>query len=197
MQILTEDSPTGPRIAVPNTWVFLGLAQILPVSFALNLFYLAQIRLPQKPHYPVATIPQPVIFGTATVFCACLIAAPKFAASEYLLPIILLARLALLVPAFATKTEWLAVDHPDPEQSGFGLYTAQIVMETAILVVTAIQGNTIVQREFDWVDLFRALFLNPAVTTLGLDLIFSMLSYGTWIAIQRHSFPEDEEPKEE
>jgi hypothetical protein len=174
--------------------VFLGLLQILPVSFALNLFYLAQIRLPQKPHYPVVTISQSIIFGTAAVFCACLIAAPQIANTNYLLPTIMLARITLLVPALATKSEWLAVDHPDPEGSGFGLYTAQIVMETAILVVTAIQGNTIVQREFDWVDIFKALFLNPAVTTLAFDFIFSMLSYGTWLAIQRHSFPEDEEP---
>jgi hypothetical protein len=164
------------------------------VSFALNLFYLAQIRLPEKPHYPVVTIPQSIIFGTASIFCACLIAAPQIANTKYLLPIIMLARITILIPSFATKSEWLAVDHPNPEGSGYGLYTAQIVMETAILVVTAIQGNTIVQQEFDWIDIFRALFLNPAVTTLAFDFIFSMFTYGTWLAIQRHSFPEDTEP---
>jgi len=38
----------APRLGVPNLWVFLGLAEILPTSFALNLFYLAQSRLPPQ-----------------------------------------------------------------------------------------------------------------------------------------------------
>jgi len=95
------------------------------------------------------------------------------------------------MPAIAVKTEILPKDHPNPEANGFSLYTTQVVMETFILIVTGIQCNQIIQREFAWSEVTDALFTNPAVTTLGCDLIMCMFSYGVYLGIQRHSFPDD------
>lgn len=175
----------------------MALAQVMPTSFVLNLFYIAQLRAVRRPHYPTVTMSQRTIFATAGIYCGILFATPYIAAKPFFLPLTLLARLMLIIPFYSTKSEFLADGHPNPEGDRFGLYTAQVVMESAVLVLTAKQGNAIVQREFEWSELVGSLFINPAVTAYGLDLILSLFTYGTWLGIQRISFPDDEEPKDE
>ncbi len=48
------------------------------------------------------------------------------------------------------------------------------------MICTTIQLHVLGQRKANYTDLFNGLFSHPAVTTLGCDLVLTVVGYGFW-----------------
>ena len=90
----TDITITGQRRQVPRLWAFFCLSQILPISFAQNLFYLALLRLPQTEHRVVA--PWLSAFSMVLVYNLSILIAPH--GGTLLLSGIFMARITLFSP---------------------------------------------------------------------------------------------------
>ncbi|KAK5693715.1 hypothetical protein LTR97_010285 [Elasticomyces elasticus] len=161
----------GRRRSIPRLWAFFALSQILPISFAQNLFYIAIIRQPAKA--------QPVIVrslpnaGVLLVYFLLLSVAPRAGQTSTLMPLIIVARLLLVMPLFlvqsgtATNNTGLVPRLQRPVAIATGL----LIVRQAIL---AFEENSLT-------DMVAAVISHPAVSALGSDLIISIMSFGAWM----------------
>ncbi|CAK4012720.1 Hypothetical predicted protein [Lecanosticta acicola] len=165
----------GLRKRIPRLWAFFALSQILPISFAQNLFYLALLRSGPPSH--AIGIPRTATTGLIAAYCICLVAAPYSRGSPYLIPIILFARLLLLLPLHLPFVD-------DEARSAGDTFTptrAQRIVASLSAVLVARQVYLIRQSGASLHDVFaRALFGHPAVTTLGFDFFLSVVSSAVW-----------------
>jgi hypothetical protein len=126
----------GVHRSVPRLWAYFALSQILPISFAQNLFYVALLKLSPADSNIEVTLPRKITAGVVLGYGASLVLAAfpliwdvldnvypitvrKIEAvpwgcgpprkvevdSRYLLPIILIARMLLLLPLFLPKLQ--------------------------------------------------------------------------------------------
>ncbi|KAK3633933.1 hypothetical protein LTR56_015543 [Elasticomyces elasticus] len=161
----------GRRRSIPRLWAFFALSQILPISFAQNLFYIAILRQPAKVQ-PVTVRSLPNA-GFLLVYSLLLSVAPRAAKSSLLMPLIIMARLLLVMPLFlvqsgaATNDNGLVSRLQRPVAIAAGL----LIVRQAILAL----------EENSFTDIVAALNSHPAVSALGSDLIISVMSFGAWI----------------
>lgn len=170
-------SLVGTRRRVPRLWAFFGLAQILPVSFTVNLFYVALLLLPtdegeegarqaseEAPPFRLTEASWHVVLG----YSACILAAPLTAETPWLLPLILTARSLLFVPLSLAR-------------NGISGWGSSRWFQLLLITVVGIRyshfpGTTL---EFT-IDVASALFVHPAVSSLGCDWILYLISAGFW-----------------
>ncbi|KAK6433025.1 hypothetical protein LTR95_010797 [Oleoguttula sp. CCFEE 5521] len=167
----------GRRHNVPNLWEYFALGQILPISFALGLFYCAmtlatadgkkQVRV--KRFWAVATI---------ALYCSCLANAQLVGGSVWLMPLILAARALLLVPFYlATEIEEEKVKHDEEQLLSSGVQRIVLLTST---VMTLIKSMQIIQEGWTLQGLGRELLSHPAVSSLGVDFLLSIISFTWW-----------------
>lgn len=163
----------GQRRQIPRLWAFFALSQILPISFAQNLFYIALVRQhPQAVHVDV----HPAAIATLLlVLCNVLVVAPQTAGTSSLMPLIVVARLLLLAP-------------PTIVQKGSG--TAKAALNRTLQLPIAVIALLLVGRQVYTAygthsirDIGSALVSHPAVSALGFDFILSMVSFSVWTLI--------------
>jgi len=94
----------------------------------------------------------------------------------------MVARLFLLSPLFIVEV----FNSPGPNIPGRpsgqrvdGRQALRIVTAAA-MICTTIQLHVLGQRKANYTDLFNGLFSHPAVTTLGCDLVLTVVGYGFW-----------------
>lgn len=169
----------GRHRGVPQLWSFFCLSQILPISFAQNLFYVALLLSPEvdgQLHFNKSW----AVMGAAA-YCLCLACAQMYAGTEMLVLIILAARALLMAPLFlkagrfaqATPSEKVPVDR------AIGDEIQRIVLKSSI-IMTGMKGYQAMQEGFSPQAIGSALFSHPAVTSLGCDFVLSALSFTAW-----------------
>ena len=179
-QLLTDYCTLGWRQGVPRLWAFFCLSQVLPVSFTQNLFYLALLRMPQTKRRVAA--PRWPIISLLLAYYVC-ISVPSPSAL-WVLPHIFTARLLLCAPLFLcgrTSSRSSVVDGGGMQHilSSFAAQAVGLIAARSGLIFSLWNLN------FGAVDLLvqvarQALFEHPAVSSLGCDLIISVLSFGAW-----------------
>jgi len=167
-------SLTGQEYGVPRLWAFFGLSQILPISFAQNLFYLALLCQPQqsKPKPDSPSLPLTVAFTLPLVisYGACLGVAESSAGTDTLILIILATRVLLMAPMLL----------PSLGKLGFGRLGREA--QLAVVALSAVMiGNRILGDAPE--DFMRALTSRPAVSALGFDFVLSVVSYLLWTSL--------------
>lgn len=177
----------GSECGIPRLWAFAALSQILPISFAQNLFYLATLR--PSGHGKEAYLPRTGYVCAAIAYMACMTLAPRAFSTTYLMPLILFTRLLLVLPFLFVRVR---DPNPSPRKTGVGHNTAQQIIGAIAAALTLIQiykndGFTIRSAA-------SSLLENPAVTALGLDLLLSNLSFLVWRATGQ-SFMENSKAK--
>lgn len=155
---------------MPRLYAFFALSQILPISFAQNLFYLALLRLPSRPRKAGAQSIITAVF-LATYYLGVSLA-PQFAGTSQLMPLIILARIALVVPGFLPT--------PTAGESGRNTHK-QVQGAFAIISMTLVLGQVYnTSKEYTTGEIGKALVSHPAVSSLGCDFIISVGSFAAW-----------------
>ena len=169
----------GRLRGIPQLWSFFCLSQILPISFAQNVFYVALLLAPEASgqlHFNKSR----AVLGAA-FYCLCLACAQLYAGTEKLVWIILAARAVLMVPLclkagrFATTmaAEKVPIDRATGEE------LQRIILKTS-LIMTGMKAYQAIQEDFTPQAVLKALSSHPAVTALGYDFILSAVSFAAW-----------------
>lgn len=169
----------GRHRGVPNLWSFFCLSQILPISFAQNLFYVALLLSPQVEGQLHFNKSRAVL--ASAVYCLCLACAQMYAGTEKLILIILVARAVLMAPLFlkAGRFATTPMSEKVPIDRATGDELQRIVLKSSI-IMTGMKGYQAMQEGFSPQSIVSALFTHPAVTSLGCDFILSAVSFAAW-----------------
>ena len=181
----TDITITGQRRQVPRLWAFFCLSQILPISFAQNLFYLALLRLPQAEHRVVA--PWLSTFSTMLVYNLSILIAQR--GGTWLLLGIFMARITLFSPLLLCSRlsdNTRLTDNPNLISRIEGGKMQEMLLKSCIYIYLPWWGHAFWRSEFTMQGVLGALFEHPAVSSLGCDLILCALSFGTWTLTSRN-----------
>nr|OQO20092.1 hypothetical protein B0A51_13925 [Rachicladosporium sp. CCFEE 5018] len=173
----------GRKRNVLRLWAYFAIGQILPISFALGLFHCA-VTLATADSKKDVKVKKIWAVATMALYCSCLANAQLVAGTVWLMPLILVARVLLLVPLYlavefeAPKTEF------DEEQwlSNGGVQRIVLLISS---VMTLIKSTQIVQEGWTLQGLGRALFSHPAVSSLGVDPLLSVIGFTWWSITDR------------
>jgi hypothetical protein len=169
----------GRQRGVPQLWSFFCLSQILPISFAQNLFYVALLLSPETEGQLHFNKSRAVM--SAGAYCLCLACAQMYAGTDKLVLIILAARAVLMVPLFlkAGRFATAVTSEKVPIDRATGDELQRIVLKSAI-IMTGMKGYQAMQEGFSPQVIASALFSHPAVASLGCDFVLSALSFAAW-----------------
>jgi len=206
----------GRQRQIPQLWTFFALSQILPISFAQNLFYLALCLTtpeeeeeelesepstktktktkseetktkPTTPSQRILHYPKTPSILTLATYSLTLALAQLYAHTPALIPLVLLARLALLFPLLLPAQFYTsAAQVPDPKIKTNPRATAdelqRVLLKTALLM-TGLKGYQALQEGFGVGEVVGAGFGirgHPAVRALGWDFLLCAGGFGAW-----------------
>jgi hypothetical protein len=189
----------GRQRQIPQLWTFFALSQILPISFAQNLFYIALLLTsPDETAEGAAaesnstnstTTTQRILHFSKThsilsaaAYCLCLALAQLYASTPALIPIILLARLSLLFPLLIPAQFYpslASVPAKIPQDRATGDEVQRVVLKTA-LIMTCMKVYQALQEGFSLEDVTVALWGHPAVLALGGDVFLCAVGFTAW-----------------
>ena len=183
--ILTQ---IATRYRIKHCWVYMLLGQIVAISFAQNLFYL-DILLSTPPHdrqkgdskdrFQVKRHGHPSSFVTTLPLLISLLstlAIPSVVQTRHFLAVLLVPHLLLFMPTL--------VSYPDSKTTvrwarwltGM-LATASLLLQLKV-TVSALENNSLK-------TILETLTEHPAVSSVGLDVIFCTVSSVTWLWIHK------------
>ena len=175
---------------MPHLAAYAIISQILPVSFAANLFLLALLMRPlPKPQANIWT-PMPALkYGPLIAYFVLLTAAQYTIDTEYFISVVIALRLLLFWPlALATML---------PRSCGHQLPAKDVREEnlTQLIVIGLVSINlvciqtmyTLASNGFSFIGMIKAVNNNPAVSALGYDYILGSVSAIVWLRSTRSS----------
>ena len=175
---------------MPHLATYAIISQILPVSFAANLFFLALLMRPlPKPEVNIWT-PVPVLkYGPLLAYFSLLTAAQFTIDTGYFMSIVIALRLLLFWPlALATML---------PKSFGHELPAKDIREQnlTQLIVIGLVSINlvcvqtmyTLASNGFNFIGMIRAVNSDPVVSALGYDYILGSVSAIVWLRSTRRS----------
>lgn len=168
----------GHRRNIPRLWTFAALSQILPISFAQNLCYIALLHRPDERDTTTAVPLQTLLPSLVTYAWLVSTAIPQAVQTGGTLPIILATRTTLLLPLVLSK-EVVSTYSPASRTSVTARYFQTCVLALAVAFgmyqtyIATVAGHSLA-------SVFLGLFDHPAVTSLGMDFIISVFSFGVW-----------------
>ncbi len=177
----------GRKRSIPHLWAYAFISQILPVSFAQNLFFLAMLLKPVSNPNQQTWTPTPIIQLLPLVaYYIFVLAAPFVAGTGAFIGVVILIRLLLVAPLAlpAIVTEGGGQSYATPRKAHWadagpfkfiGICSALLwVLQTFVALKTT---------GFDLSRIFSSLNDNPAVSALGYDYLLSLVSFGTWALV--------------
>jgi hypothetical protein len=189
----------GRQRQIPELWTFFALSQILPISFAQNLFYVALLLTSpetetetetEAKEEPTTTVSSQRILHfskthsilSAAAYCLTLALAQLYASTPALVPIVLLARLCLLFPLLIPAEYYpnlASVPAKIPQDRATGDEVQRVVLKTA-LIMTCMKAYQAIQEGFSVEQITVALWAHPAVLALGGDLFLCAVGFTAW-----------------
>ncbi|KAF2156813.1 hypothetical protein K461DRAFT_289188 [Myriangium duriaei CBS 260.36] len=174
----------GFHAGVQRLWVFVVLAEILPVSFAQNLFFLTLLYTPSHNQSQKTCSSGALMLSTAG-YAAMLLMAPM--AETNLVKVILCARVFLALPFFFTaeRTTKPTVTHnypPTRKKGDFPLLPINV--NGFIGMVTMVAAIS----RLGLINVIQGINEHPAVSALGYDFLISCLSWIAWTHLPHPEF---------
>ena len=197
----------GRRREIPGLWAFLLIGQILPVSFAQNLFFLAMLLIPIPSSDAVKPTPKPALQLSPLVpYFLSTFLAPFLVGTGFFVPVIFTVRLLLFCPllipfVLPRNVMTTRLKRKDFQRVHQGAYRF-IAISSAVLITTqtivAIRDNLPAGQKIgapkqnssminDYagvgtatVKVLGAINDNPAVSALAYDYILSVISFLMW-----------------
>ena len=185
---------------VPNLWLYFALDQILPISFTINLFFLAVLLTPSESSLrrtstswsAPSPMKQILLLG---VYLLALSIAPSIKDTPTLIPVVLLTRLLLLCPylAFRPRATPSSGSTNRSSEASRNLHDyGRIGQAYKPAVLTGVIGYLVLQLQHTAVGSSVALPLSKrviiainndsAVSALGYDHLIGILSLVVWYA---------------
>jgi len=170
------------------------LGQVVAISFASNLFFLAillsPVRQAQTPasaaSKPLTWTPPAVLFAAPLVITLVSVASiPYSFNSSYFLIILSVPHLLLFVPPLLHRVAPRSWGAHHTSSSAVDSYYAKIsysIIICALLLQVKETLDALGQARGGW-GIFDALYEHPAVTSVGWDVILCWVSWSTWTLI--------------
>lgn len=183
---------SGRRRNIPRLWAFFSLSQILPVSFTQNLFYLALLQHGGSAQpSPVPTQTLRLLRYLIAAYCGCLLILPMAASGPWLMPLVLLTRIILSLPLLLPKGGKADISSEVEKNKSEVAKSRKVRRDfqtQIVLSVTAcllIQGYAAFKSGSTLGTLTWTVFEHPAVSSLGCDMILSLISGLIWRRMQQ------------
>lgn len=177
-QMIIAMSVQGQMLAVPRLWMLFVLAEILPISFSQNLFYLICLpRVRASRGRRVRHSWFKSLLRVAYLFCYMTVVNGASRSGEKLIPVILMARSLLILSLFLplpANVSSAQSQHAStkPAVKEFDLFTIAMPLGLAVFF-------------YYWLHKLytnaSGLHCHPAVSTLGYDFIISSVSSVAWL----------------
>lgn len=172
----------GSRRQVPHLWAYLCIGQILPISFAQSLFFVAMILFPvpdasrmmKVPGLPVQCLP--LLAYYLFVFSAPFVLnEPAFVSVVFVIRLLLLCPFVFRIPlfeVFSPKSIAASSIH-----SG---YLASYNLGFLCSLILCIQQTYVAMNENSFTTILTAINRDPAVSALGFDFVLYVVLCATW-----------------
>ena len=172
----------GAARKLPNIWAFALISQILPVSFAMNLSFVALILhvpssgskkgVPSTYHFVFLI----AVFGTylwLASFVQTLVDAGSF------LTVVIIIRLLIFLPFIASSSGFTRHDSAQRRRS-FNTYLS-ISLFVASLLVSLQATKGLRENDWDKFSVFSAVNDDPSTSALGIHYLLGVFSVFTWV----------------
>ncbi|KAK5541679.1 hypothetical protein LTR23_005768 [Exophiala sp. CCFEE 6169] len=176
--------------AVPHLFTYFLLDQILPVSFAQNLFLLRMIfREEEEQPIPTAATLYPAAVSlqcaVALTYLGVVAAAPYSVATRYFFPVLFATRILLFAPYQALGP----VQHKSPSEQVHPRRMGSLMKEYGRFFAPALVGGVLMQlaqtaRTSSFASTLAALNCNPAVSALGYDVLIGLASVACFVSVE-------------
>ena len=177
----------GPRRKIPHLWTYAFISQILPVSFAANLFFLAMLLSPvANPNETIRTTNTPLQLVILAVYHAFVALLPRVARTQAFIGIVITMRLLLFCPVFlpailprgfgsrVVKVRDMYRVHEGVTMFVAGAWIVLTIVETSVAYMDGGVGFLGVPAAID--DSY-------AVKALAYDFVVGVGSTATWIGM--------------
>lgn len=178
----------GLRRQVPHLWAYLAIGQILPISFAQSLFFIAMILMPvpepgrkmQVPSVLVQCLP-------LAAYYVSVLSAPFSVGKPGFIPIIVIIRVLLVCP-FIFRLPTLRPLSPNmiSAQSLHTGYSASYKLALFCSSVLFVQQTALGVKEHGISQVLAAINSNPAVSALGYDFVLHAVITCAWLMYNSH-----------
>lgn len=191
----------GHYYGIPHLWAFMLLGQVVAISFATNLFFLAVLVHSTRPsdcpssqkqddgrHSPLVwTPPAASLFCLLAVTFIAVAAIPYAVTSSHFMTILVVPHFVLFFPLILRRVV------PSAWARELKLKEAQIwygkVYLGVVICATLLQAKATVHAMLDtntgsggasYRGIIMALYEHPAVSSVGWDVIFCWISWSVW-----------------
>ena len=191
-------SVEGPHRQIPNLWAYVMVSQVLPISFAQNLFFLATLlRGPPKRDLKVFSPGAVELTGPLLGFAMLVLVSPRKAGERGFMLVIGGIRALLAWPMLA---QWALPDiagkYLTIDEARVKKQKMLVVLAVCMVAMTASQTLSVFTTGGGLGDIVKAVNSHPAVSALGYDYLLSMLSAVAWHLLVDADTPEVPEEKE-
>ena len=174
----------GRKRNIPQLWAYEFISQILPVSFAQNLFFLAMLLKPVANPNEKFWTPTPIVQLLPLVaYYVFVLAAPFTAGTGVFITVIAFIRLLLFCPLILPTIvgEGGGQSYLTPRKASWA--DAGPFKFIGICSLLLWNFQTVVALRDSGLNVGKVLTAindSPAVSALGYDYIFSLISFGIW-----------------
>lgn len=174
----------GRKRNIPHLWAYAFISQILPVSFAQNLFFLAVLLKPlPNPNEKIWT-PTPVLQLLPLLgYYLFVLAAPYVAGTGAFVGVVVVIRLLLFCPLILPTlvAEGGGQSYLTPRKSHWADATPVKFIAICTGLLWTLQIFMVLRENGPYPDKFyNAIHDSPAVSALSYDYILSIVSFGAW-----------------
>ncbi|EDR06360.1 uncharacterized protein LACBIDRAFT_294714 [Laccaria bicolor S238N-H82] len=165
----------GPQHHVKHLWAYMLLGQLVAISVASNLFYIALLLSEPSP-LPKNSRANPRLWLSVLISLLSVATSP-FTNERTFLPNLLVMHALLFLPLLWTPKS----------PSRFSLHTSMLyliifVISAAIRARTVIAA-TVVSNDSPFTNAWNILHSHPAQSSIGWDVVWSTLSFITWTGL--------------
>ena len=174
----------GRRRKIPHLWAYAGISQILPVSFAQNLFFLAMLVSPAAEKDEMVWVPHPMLLLVSlAIYYVFVGLAPYMVGTNAFIGVVITIRLLLLCPLYLpiivpgdSAKEYL--EARDTQRIFRRIIGHVGTGSTVLFVVQTVM--TFREVGFNISRFLEAIHDSPAINALGYDYVLSLVSAGLW-----------------
>lgn len=173
----------GKRQSVRHVWAYMLLGQVVAISVASNLFYLALIISTSHPPNSTKRRRSPLFAPPALwmsiLISHCAVIASPFTSDRTFLPNLLVMHALLIIPLLlSTPTE----TNTRPSMSIRSLYLTAALLSLGTRARTTLSLESLLNPTSFIQLAWSTLHSHPAQASIGWDVIYTTVSFVAWIA---------------
>ena len=184
----------GKRYNIRHVWAYMLLGQIVAISVASNLFYLALVLSELSVSSRNLSLKQTASLRLviSVLLSLVTVALSPFTSARTFLPNLLVMHVLLFVPLVSKTSS--SPETPSPTSFSINLKTlyriihlacAGIHVRTVIAALRSLQASSLQPNTFE--EAWIILYSHPAQSSIGWDIIWTSLSFIVWILLRPRS----------